>query len=61
MGGAAASTVEVNYNGDMQKPLTFRRETGSNVWHFNKECSRWPKRNYVYSDEPKDGAACKGA
>ena len=43
----------------MKKPLMFRRETGSNVWHFHKECSRWPKRNYVYSDEPKDGAACK--
>jgi hypothetical protein len=42
-----------------QKPLQFRRESGSNVWHFHVECSRWPKRSYIYSDKPTDGAACK--
>jgi len=45
--------------GYMQKPPTFRRENGSRVWHFRQECSRWPKRDYVYADEPEDGAACK--
>ena len=35
------------------------RESDSNIWHFHVECSRWPKRSYVYSDEPTDGAAGK--
>jgi hypothetical protein len=41
------------------EPLQFRREPDSKVWHFHIQCSRWPKRSYVYADEPTDGAACK--
>jgi hypothetical protein len=39
--------------------LIFRRHFDSDVWHFRTDCTRWPKKGFVQTSEPKNGTACK--
>jgi hypothetical protein len=37
----------------------YRRKKDSDTWHFCRNCSNWPTRDYVeQQDKPKSGEYC---
>ena len=39
--------------------MAYRKATGKDTWHFCKNCSNWPAKDYVEkNDKPTTGEFC---
>ncbi len=40
--------------------VTYRKKRGSNIWHWCRNCSSWPIKNYIPLDtDPLTGELCR--
>lgn len=49
------ASIPAHYEEDA---MTYRKRKGRDTWHYCRNCSNWPTRNYVQSRERKGGELC---
>ena len=38
--------------------MEYRRKKGSDTWHWCRNCSKWPKSDYITNTKPTPGERC---
>ena len=55
---ATSSTKNFNH-GSLLMAKTYRRRENNDTWHFCKNCSNWPRQDYVEREtKPTTGELC---